>query len=115
MRMRATVLGVLAVLSTAATAPAQDWSFDARDIAMGGVGSTGNLSTKMIDEQRNYTSIVLPFGFIQVFKDMTIYDPGSTNFDPVRAIEYAASPVHYGLNRDRTNTGEELFVSDIRN
>jgi hypothetical protein len=113
--MRAAVLGVLAVLSTAASAPAQDWSFDARNIAMGGVGSTGNLSTKMIDEQRNYTSIVLPFGFIQVFKDMTIYDPGSANFDPVRAIEYAASPVHFGLNRGQTNTGEELFVSDIRN
>jgi hypothetical protein len=115
MRIRASVLSVLAVLSTAASAPAQDWSFDARNIAMGGVGSTGNLSTKMIDEQRNYTSIVLPFGFIQVFKDMTIYDPGSANFDPVRAIEYAASPVHYGLNRGQTNTGEELFVSDIRN
>ena len=62
MRMRAAVIGVLAVLSTAAAAPAQDWSFDARDIAMGGVGATGNLSTKMIDEQRDYTSIVVPPG-----------------------------------------------------
>jgi len=115
MRIRATVLGVLAVLSTAAAAPAQDWSFDARDIAMGGVGATGNLSTKMIDEQRDYTSIVLPFGLIQVFKDVSIYNPDSTKFDPVRAIEYAASPVHYGLNRDQANTGEALFVSDLRN
>jgi hypothetical protein len=114
MRMRAAVIGVLAVLSTAA-AQAQDWSFDARDIAMGGVGATGNLSTKMIDEQRDYTSIVLPFGLIQVFKDVSIYNPDSRNFDPVRAIEYAASPVHYGLDRGLTNTGETLFVSDLRN
>jgi hypothetical protein len=115
MRMRAAVTSVLAVLMTAATASAQDWSFDARDIAMGGVGATGNLSTKMIDEQRDYTSIVLPFGLIQVFKDLNIFDPNSSKFDPVRAIEYAASPMHYGLDRGQTNGGEALFVSDMRN
>src|SRR5215510_9631918 len=113
MRIRAGVLSVLAVLTTAAAAPAQDWSFDARAIAMGGVGSTGNLSTKMIDEQRDYTAIVLPFGLFQVFQDMSIYDPDSRNFDPVRAIEYAASPVHFGLDRGKTNNGEALFVTDI--
>jgi hypothetical protein len=115
MRIRAGVFGVIAVLTTAATAAAQDWSFDARDIAMGGVGTTGNLSTKMIAEQRDYTSVVLPFGLIQVFKDMSIYNPDSKNFDPVRALEYAASPVHYGLDRNTTNSAEELFVSDLRN
>jgi hypothetical protein len=113
--MRAAVIGVLAVLSTAAAAPAQDWSFDARDIAMGGVGTTGNLSTKMIDEQRDYTSIVLPFGLIQVFNDLKIFDPNSSKFDPVRAIEFAASPMHFGLDRGQTNSGEALFVSDMRN
>src|SRR5262245_28027587 len=115
MRIRAGVLSVVALLATAAAAAAQDWSFDARDIAMGGVGTSGNLSTKMIAEQRDYTSIVLPFGLIQVFKDVSIYDPDSSNFDPVRAIEYAASPVHYGLDRGKTNAGEALFVSDLRN
>ena len=115
MRCRAAVLSVLAVLLTGPAAMAQDWSFDARDIAMGGVGTTGNLSTKMIDEQRDYTSIVLPFGLIQVFKDTSIFNPDSKNFDPVRAIEYAASPMHYGLDRGQTNTGETLFVSDLRN
>jgi hypothetical protein len=115
MRIRAGVISVLVVVLTAATAMAQDWSFDARDIAMGGVGTTGNLSTKMIVEQRDYTPIVLPFGLIQVFKDVNIFNPDSSSFDPVRAIEYAASPVHYGLDRGRTNTGEALFVSDLRN
>jgi hypothetical protein len=115
MRFCAAVLSVLAVLLSSAVATAQDWSFDARDIAMGGVGTTGNLSTKMIDEQRDYTSIVLPFGLIQVFKDLNIFDPNSSKFDPVRAIEYAASPMHYGLDRGQTNSGEALFVSDMRN
>jgi hypothetical protein len=115
MRIRAGVLSVVAVLTTAAAAAAQDWSFDARAIAMGGVGTTGNLSTKMIDEQRDYTSIVLPFGLIQVFKNLDVYNPDSKDFDPVRAVQYAASPVHYGLNREQPNAGEELFVSDLRN
>jgi hypothetical protein len=115
MRLCAGVLSVLAVLLSSPAATAQDWSFDARDIAMGGVGTTGNLSTKMIDEQRDYTSIVLPFGLIQVFKDLNIFDPNSSKFDPVRAIEYAASPMHYGLDRGQTNSGEALFVSDMRN
>jgi len=106
---------MFAVLLSAATASAQNWSFDARDIAIGGVGGTGNLSTKMIDEQRGYTSIVLPFGFLQVFKDMKIYDPNSTDFDPVRAIEYGASPLHYVIGRGGTNSAQALFVSDVRN
>jgi len=115
MRIRAGVLSVVAVLTTAAGAVAQDWSFDARAIAMGGVGTTGNLSTKMIDEQRDYTPIVLPFGLIQVFKNLDIYNPDSKDFDPIRAMQYAASPVHYGLNREQPNTVESLFVSDLRN
>ena len=100
MRFCAAMLSLLAALLSAPAAMAQDWSFDARDIAMGGVGTTGNLSTKMIDEQRDYTSIVLPFGLIQVFKNLNIYNPDSKDFDPVRAIEYAASPMHYGLDRE---------------
>lgn len=115
MRISARVLGVFAVLATAATAGAQDWSFDARDIAMGGVGTTGNISTKMISDQRDYTSIVLPFGLIQVFQNLNIYNPDSKDFDPVRAIEFAASPMHYGISREQTNIGENLFVSDLRN
>ena len=95
---------------------AQNWSFDARNIALGGVGSSGNLATKMIDEQRDYTSIVLPFGLIQVLSNRNIFDPNSKEFDPIRSAEYAAAPIHYVIGRNSTsNTGEALFVSDIRN
>src|SRR5499427_3347479 len=115
MRFCAAVFSLLAALLSAPAAMAQDWSLDARDIAMGGVGTSSNLSTKMIDEQRDYTSIVLPFGLIQVFKNLNIYNPDSKDFDPVRALEYVASPMHYALDRGTTNNAEELFVSDLRN
>jgi hypothetical protein len=115
MRIRASVASLLAVLATATPALAQNWSFDARAIGMGGAGASGNLSTKMIDEQRNYTAIVLPFGLFQVFKDMDIYNPDSPKFDPVLVIEYAGGPLHYVIDRGNTNTGEMLFVTDIRN
>jgi hypothetical protein len=95
---------------------AQNWSFDARAIALGGVGSSGNLSSKMIDEQRDYRSIVLPFGLIQVLKNRNIFNPDSTEFDPVRSAEYAAAPIHYVIGRDSSsNAGKTAFVSDIRN
>ena len=96
------------------TALAQNWSFDARTIALGGVGGNGNLATKMIDEQRDYTSIVLPFGLIQVLKNRNIFDPNSKDFDPVRDIEFAASPIHYIFGRNTSKSGEAAFVSDIR-
>ena len=34
---------------------------------------------------------------------------------PLRAIEYAASPLHYVVGRDTSTSSEALFVSDIRN
>jgi hypothetical protein len=116
MRMRCSVaMLVLVMVASATTAFAQNWSFDARSIALGGVGGSGNLATKMIDEQREYTAIVLPFGLIKVINDRTIFDPNSREFDPVRALEYAASPLHYVIGRGTANPGEAALASDIRN
>ena len=69
----------------------------------------------MIDEQRRYTSIPLPFGLFQVLEDFDIYNPDSPKFDPIRSIEYVASPIHFIVNRRSTNSAESLFVSDLRN
>jgi hypothetical protein len=93
---------------------AQNWSFDARTIGMGGVGDIGNVAVAIVDEQRPYRPIVLPFGLFQVLRDFGKFDPTSDNFDLVRAIEYAASPLHYVVGRDSTDTGS-AFVTDIRN
>ena len=99
---------------TAAPALAQNWSFDARRIAIGGVGSTSNVAVDMVDEQRPYRAIVLPFGLFQILPNMPKLDPTSDEFDLVRAIEYAASPIHFIIGRDDTNTAS-AFITDLRN
>jgi hypothetical protein len=103
-----------ALLLTSARASAQNWSFDARNIGMGGVGSTSNIAADMIDEQRRYRAIVLPFGLFQVLPNLPKLDPTKDDFDLIRAIEYAASPIHYIVGRDDTSTAS-AFVNDIRN
>src|SRR4029077_19231758 len=108
------VLFVFAIIFTSSRAFAQNWDFDARHIAMGNV-STTNVSMSMIDEQRRYTAIPLPFGLFQVLGDFDIYNPDSPKFDPIRSIEYVASPIHFIVNRRSTSSAQSLFVSDLRN
>src|ERR1051325_6832005 len=107
------VVFVFAILP-ASRAFAQNWDFDARHIAMGNV-STTNVSMSMIDEQRRYTVIPLPFGLFQVLDDLDIYNPDSPKFDPIRSVEYVASPIHFVVNRRGSSSAQSLFVSDLRN
>ena len=107
------VLAAVAV-SVARPARAQNWSFDARRIALGGIGDTENAALGIVAEQRGYSSLVLPFGMFQVFKDLRVYDPTDARFDPVRAAEYLSSPLHYTLDRDGSTSGQQ-FVFDIVN
>ena len=104
----------LLVAAVSSTATAQNWSFDARRIALGGIGDTGNIASRLVAEARGYGSIVLPFGLFQVFEDLSIFDPGDDNFDPVRAAEYLASPLHYTFDRNGSDSGQQ-FVNDIVN
>jgi hypothetical protein len=107
-------LGVCLFLSLPAVAAAQDWNFDARNVGLGGAGSSKNIATDLIEEERGYRAIVLPFGLFQVLRDFDIYKPDSPKFDPVRAVEYAASPIHFIPERDSSATGQ-AFVSALRN
>ena len=108
-----TALVLIAASNRAALA--QNYSFDARDIALGSVAGVGNLSTKMIEEQRPYRSIVLPFGLFQVFSNTDIYNPDSKAFDPITAIENVSSPLHYIFNRHSGDAAQLAFVNDLRN
>ena len=99
---------------TPATAFAQNWSFDARTVGLGGVGSTSNVAVDMVDEQRPYRPLVLPFGLFQVIPNWPKLDPTSDKFDLVRTIEYTVSPIHYIVGRDDTDTAS-LFITDLRN
>ena len=81
---------------------------------MGGVGTSQNLASSMIKDDRGYRTIVVPLGLFQVLRDLEIFDPGSDQFDIVRSIEYAAAPLHYTFDRDGGDTGVE-FVNALRN
>ena len=114
MFVRRFLLSLFLCALLAGQASAQNWSFDARKVALGSPGGGENLASKMIEEARDYRSIVLPFGLIQVFRDFNKLNPSNNEFDLIRTMEYAASPLHYTFGRETTNSGQQ-FVVDIRN
>jgi hypothetical protein len=113
---RASLLCSFLIVSTALlpTAFAQNLTGDARRIALGGAGETGNIATKVLDEHRSYRSIPIPLGLFQVLDNRKFFDPDDTEFDPVRAIEYAADPIHITLNRNSNSAGHR-FVNNLVN
>jgi len=100
-------------MSVPAPAFAQNWMTDARRIGMGGVAGSENLASRMIEAPEGaHTTIVIPLGLFQVLNNLDIYNPDSEDFDPIRAVEYAAAPLHYTFNRNGTGTGIE-FINDL--
>jgi hypothetical protein len=90
----------------------QNLTPDARRIAMGAVGSDENLGAKLADEQQAYRAIPVPLGLFQVFRNLKVFDPGDTEFDPVRAIENLSSPMHVTFDREPSAAGSNL-VRDL--
>jgi len=104
---------VLGFIGSWSPAFAQNWMTDARRIAMGGVAGSENLASRMIESPDGaHSTIVIPLGLLQVLNDLDIYNPDSENFDPIRAVEYVAAPLHYTFNRNGTGTGIE-FINDL--
>jgi len=73
-------LSVLVCALSAGQASAQNWSFDARKVALGSPGGGENLASRMITEENDYRSIVLPFGLFQVFRDFDRLNPSKDGF-----------------------------------
>ena len=122
MVVRKIAFGLFVCSLAAGQASAQNWSFDARNVALGSPGSGENLAARMIDDENDYRAIVLPFGLFQVFRDFDKLNPTKDNFDVIRTMEYAASPLHYTFGRDSVTAGQvnsssalNNFVIDIRN
>jgi hypothetical protein len=105
------------ILPVTAPAFAQNWSFDARRIALGGVGTTENVASRTVQEERGYRAIVLPFGLLQILPDLDVFNPTGDAFNPVCAIEHASSPLHYTIGRKPCNRSQPgpAFVNDIVN
>jgi hypothetical protein len=105
------------VLGATIFAPAvlsQNFSTDARRIGMGGVGNQSNLASELVEEQQPYRSIPIPLGLFQVLRNLDVFDPGSTEFDPLRAVENLSNPIHISFDRDASGPGNVL-VRDIVN
>src|SRR5688500_12171263 len=113
--LRRLCLAVVLCLIPAASAFAPNWSFDARSIAFGSVGGGDTLASRMVEWQRICESIVIPLGVLQVLCNTARFSPDSDEFDLVRAIDLAASPLHFQFNRGEDSiSGRDLFP-DIRN
>jgi hypothetical protein len=102
-------------LACASRAHAQNWSFDARKVGLGSPPGGENVASRMIEDEREYRSLVLPFGLIQVFRDFDRLNPSNEGFDLVRSIEYMAAPIHYTIGRDRSESMAGDFIVDLGN
>jgi hypothetical protein len=93
---------------------AQNYSWDARNVGMGGVTTIGegNLAAEMVPPERSYTSIVVPLGLFQVLSNLEVFDPDDPDFDVLRAIDYVGSPFHYSFNRSE-KSGDVDFLKNI--
>ena len=100
---------MLVLTSTASSAFAQDYSFDARRVALGGAGGTPNLAWKQVERLRRYRSTLIPVGMIKVLSNVRVFYPNREDFDFSRAVEFASSPFHTVFGRGDDMTGRTFF------
>ncbi len=97
-------------------ASAQTFAVDARMIGMGGSGDDPGIASGMVPSGPGYHVIPLPLSLIQLFRDIGQFNPASDQFNPVRAIESAASPFHLTAGRGSgVDRPEYRLVSDLVN
>ena len=91
---------MLLLASTASSASAQNYSFDARRIALGGAGGTPNIATKLVERQRRYRSILIPVGLVKMISDYRVFFPNLKDFDFSRAVQIGSRPLHHTFGGD---------------
>src|SRR5262245_43138453 len=69
-KWRGAVVAALLLTASASTASAQNYSFDARRIALGGAGGTPNPASKLVERQRRYKSVLIPVGLVKVLSNV---------------------------------------------
>jgi len=108
-RWRNVFVAVLVLITTASSTSAQNYSFDARRIALGGAGGTPNIATKLVQRQRRYRSILIPVGMIKVLSNVRVFFPTREDFDFSRAVEFGTSPLHHVFGRSDDISRRQLF------
>ena len=111
---RVAFVAVLLLVWTASSASAQNYTFDARRVALGGVGGTPNLASKLVERQRRYKSILIPVGLVKVLTNLRVFYPNREDFDLSRAVEFAYSPVHQVFGRGEDINGRTFLRDTIR-
>jgi hypothetical protein len=105
---------VLLLTATASSASAQNYSFDARRIALGGAGGTPNVASELVERQRRYKSIFIPVGLIKVLSNVRVFYPNREDFDFSRAVEFGTSPFHFVFGRREDINRRELFADIVQ-
>src|SRR5262245_2874108 len=108
------VLVFLAISGLSPESSAQSFILDARRVALGGSGSHDNIASKVVAEHQPYRVIPIPIGLFQIVKNRKYFNPDDPEFDPARAIEFAANPLHFTLDRNIDSAGHE-FVNNLVN
>jgi hypothetical protein len=100
-----------AMLVTSSGLHAQNYSWDARSVGMGGATGVGqgNLAADFVPSDREYTAIVIPLGLTQVFSDLDVFNPNNVAFDPLRVLDYAGNPFHYSFNRPSSDSNLDFL------
>jgi hypothetical protein len=96
------------------SASAQNLGSDARLIGLGGAGGSDSISSKIMEEQQPYRAIPIPLGLFQLLNNRRFFDPNHPEFDPARAIEYAAGPMHLTAGRGSNSAGG-VFINSLVN
>jgi hypothetical protein len=109
-----TVFAALVLISTASPALAQNYSFDARRIALGGAGGTPNVASKLVERQRRYKSVLIPVGLVKVLSDVRVFYPNREDFDFSRAVEFSSSPFHFVFGRSEDITAGSFFRDMVK-
>ena len=102
-------LPLLLLASSASSAFAQNYSFDARRIGLGGAGGTPNVASKLVEQQRRYKSVLIPVGMVKMLSNVRVFYPNREDFDFSRAVEYASSPFHFVFGRQEDITVGSFF------
>jgi hypothetical protein len=106
---RGAFVAAFLLTSTASSASAQNYSFDARRIALGGAGGTPNVASKLVERQRRYKSVLIPVGLVKVLSNVHVFYPNRDDFDFSRAVEFGTSPLHFVFGRSEDITARSLF------
>ena len=97
------------VTATVSSVSAQNYSFDARRIALGGAGGTPNVASKLVERQRRYKSVLIPIGLVKVLSDIRVFYPNREDFDFSRAVEFATAPLHFVFGRSEDISARSFF------